>query len=205
MTDTTGPGRWPHITESWTEKQMRHDFMQAAGIAERMRDPEQYDPADSLDYNEYASRWIDRDDEWPDHWMYLTEATEQWRDDRAGAEAYMLRRAYSLSPVSRRSEVQARYIAEHGIERDESGLLTSPYVTRVTDRESWDNATEWTNAAEINARAQVPVSSAFAAARTRELAADHNTFAAVSPLADFQPGNAVASALANSERDGVDR
>ncbi|MFI2473879.1 hypothetical protein [Nocardia xishanensis] len=202
MTDTTAH----HITESVTEQQMRHDFMQAQSFAARMRDPEQYDPADSLDYNEYASPWLDRRDGWAEHWMYLSDATIRWHEDPAAAKT-ALRAALDdeLTPIQLRSELQARYIAEHGIERDESGLLTSHYVTRVADRESWADATEWANAADINAQAQVPVSSAFAAARTRQLAANHNTFAPASPLADYQPGNAVASALANSEREGAER
>ncbi|WP_028477345.1 hypothetical protein [Nocardia sp. CNY236] len=39
-----------------------------------------------------------------------------------------------LSPMQRRGEDQARYIAEHGIARDASGLLTSHHVTRVEER-----------------------------------------------------------------------
>ncbi|MFI6366694.1 hypothetical protein ACIBG0_28540 [Nocardia sp. NPDC050630] len=35
----------------------------------------------------------------------------------------------ALSPIEHRSEEQARYLAEHGIERDEYGLLVSHYMT----------------------------------------------------------------------------
>ncbi|MFF0529551.1 hypothetical protein ACFYT3_14275 [Nocardia amikacinitolerans] len=161
MTDTTAA---THQVESDTEQQMRHDFMQAERFSARMRDPEQYDPADSVDRFEYASPWLNRTDEWAEHWMYLSEAADRWRKDPAAAQARLERWHEEMTPIEGRSEEQARYIAEHGIEHDESGLLTSHYVTRVTDR-----------------------------------------LYGASPLADYQPGNALASALANSERDGVER
>ncbi|MBF6298488.1 hypothetical protein IU459_13165 [Nocardia amamiensis] len=153
--DMTGHGRWPdtsttrtdhegaepmtnlsheHETESITEQQMRADFMHAWSYAQRMT-PEDYDPADQVAYGEYADRWTGGEEQWADEWLYLEDATTRWRDDRAGAERQLAfhQRADLLSPIEARSEDQARYIAAHGIERDEHGLLTSHYVTRVPD------------------------------------------------------------------------
>ncbi|WP_280351720.1 hypothetical protein [Nocardia abscessus] len=183
--DMTGHGRWPDTSTTRTdhegaepmtnttaathqylvtglEQVMRSDFMHAELYSSR--DPEDYDPADEVAYSEYASPWLDRTDEWAEHWMYLSEATNRWREDPT--EAARVVAASELSPIEARSEEQARYIAAHGIETDHAGLLTSHYVTRVEDR----------------------------AAGT-----------AGSALADYQPGNALASSLANNERDGVQR
>lgn len=342
MTDTTAAAHQYLVTG--LEQVMRSDFMHAELYSSR--DSEDYDPADELDYREYASPWLDRNDEWADHWMYLSDATQRWRDDHAYAERMLAMHQRALSPIEVRSEEQARWIAEHGIERDQSGLLTSHYVTRVDNRavsasddrfipmtdpqyystaesdderqlradyvrhvdelnnaaltidlddpagdgpvaeghsdaaddiaarwekhesrywrDVWNHldeavttweaapdamrrATEviverqgrdpewmepirwrslqqaaeltghgtwnaeagrrnepardmpWANAAEIRTSAPVPVSSAFAAARTRELASS------VSPLANYQPGNALAMSMANAERDGAER
>jgi hypothetical protein len=123
-----------HETESVIEQQMRSDFMHAQACTEGW--PESYDPADELDYSEYASPWIDRDDRWANEWLYLGDAAIRWRDPRGAAEARLHQCAEVLSPIEARSEEQARYLAEHGIERDESGLLSSHYVTRLQDRES---------------------------------------------------------------------
>uniref|UniRef100_UPI003F498F44 hypothetical protein n=1 Tax=Nocardia sp. CA-095871 TaxID=3239971 RepID=UPI003F498F44 len=352
MTDTTAAAHQYLVTG--LEQVMRSDFMHAELYSSR--DPEDYDPADELDYREYASPWLDRNDEWADHWMYLSDATQRWRDDHAYAERMLAMHQRALSPIEVRSEEQARWIAEHGIERDQSGLLTSHYVTRVDDRATdnvltgfdvaraasddrfipmtdpqyystaasdderqlradyvrhvdelnnaaitidpdaagdgpvaeghaaaaddiagrWENhesrywrdvwnhldgamtawqhepdamrrTTEliaerqardpewiepirwrnyqqaaeltghgtwnaelgrqnepardmpWANQAEIRTSAPVPVSSAFAAARTRELTGS------ASPLANYRPGNALATAMANTERDGAER
>ncbi|WP_040698090.1 hypothetical protein [Nocardia vinacea] len=332
-----------HEIESDTEQRMRADFMHAESYV--ARSPEDYDPADELDYREYASPWLNGEQRWMHEWVYLTDATQRWRDDPAAAETNMIRRVGVLSAIEARSEDQARYIAEHGIERDEYGLLTSHYVTRVEERAAsasddrfipmtdpqyystaesdderqlradyvrhvdelnnaartidpdvagdgpvaeghanaaadiaarwethesrywrdvwnhldgavtawkhepdamrrtteliaerqardpewiepirWRNYQQaaeltghgtwnaeqerrnepardmpWANQAEIRTGAPVPVSSAFAAARTRELASS------VSPLAKYQPGNALAMSLANAERDGAER
>ncbi|WP_157119824.1 hypothetical protein [Nocardia xishanensis] len=157
MTDTTAAN---HEVESWTEQQMRSDFMHHYRCSSR--DLEDYDPADRVGSMEYASRWLDRNDEWAEHWMYLTDATNRWHEDPAEAERLLA--ASELQPIDRRSEEQARYVARNGILTDSSGLPTSHYVTRVYDR-----------------------------------------LYGASPLADYQPCNALASALANSERDGAER
>ncbi|MGY4100509.1 hypothetical protein ACW2Q0_13285 [Nocardia sp. R16R-3T] len=191
-----------HEPESETEQRMRADFMHAESFV--ARSAEDYDPADALDYREYASPWLNGEARWMHEWVYLTDATQRWRDNPAAADTNMIRRGGAMSAIEARSEDQARYIAERGIERDEYGLLTSHYVTRV-EEQAWDIAEHvdphmpWTNAADMSASAPVPVSSAFAAARTRELASS------ASPLATYQPGNALAASLANAERDGVER
>ncbi|MGV9541021.1 hypothetical protein ACWDSF_06810 [Nocardia beijingensis] len=183
--DMTGHGRWPDTSTTRTdhegaepmtnttdathqslvtglEQVMRSDFMHAELYGSRVS--EDYDPADQVAYSEFASPWLDRTDEWAEHWRYLSEATNRWREDPT--EAARLVAASELSPIEARSEEQARYIATHGIETDHTGLLTSHYVTRVEDR----------------------------AAGT-----------AGSALADYQPGNALASSMANTERDGAER
>jgi hypothetical protein len=134
MTDTTraAAGEELHETESDTEQQMRADFMHAESFV--ARSPEDYDPADEVGYSEYASPWLSGGDRWANEWLFLSDASLRWRDDPAAAETIMRHRESVMSPIERRSEEQARYIAEHGIERDEHGLLTSHYVTRVEDR-----------------------------------------------------------------------
>ncbi|WP_433759910.1 hypothetical protein [Nocardia sp. CA-135398] len=342
MIDNTRPEL--HEPESETEQRMRADFMHAQSCV--ARSPEDYDPADSLDYAEYAAPWLNGEQRWMHEWVYLTDATQRWRDDHAYAERMLAMHQRALSPIERRSEEQARYIAEHGIERDEHGLLTCHYVTRVDDRAAsasderfipmtdpqyystaesdderqlradyvrhvdelnnaaltidpddpagdgpvaerhsdaaadiafrwethesrywrdvwnhldgavtaWEREPEamrnvahvladhqahgreviepihyrnyqqaaeltghgtwtaetdrqsepardmpWANAADIRTSAPIPVSSAFAAARTCELTSS------ASPLAQYQPGNALTASLANSERDGAER
>lgn len=171
MTDTTPTSSNAHEVESLTEQQMRSDFMHAQHFVSR--DPEDYDPADSVDHAEYAGPWLDRGDEWTDHWFYLSDATDRWTSDpEAAAKLAQAREdAHHTTPIERRSEDQARYIATHGIERDESGLLTSHYVTRLHDRPGMDagGAAPW------------------------------------SPLAAHQRRYLSGTALANTERDGMER
>ncbi|WP_306364621.1 hypothetical protein [Nocardia sp. CC227C] len=154
--DLTGPGRWPDITttshredtepmnditdpthriESKIEQQMRSDFMHAWGAYPD--NPEEYDPANSVEYAEYADPWL-AEERWAMEWDYLSDATLRWTDDRAESERRLalLQDCGLLSRIEQRSEEQARYIAEHGIERDEARLLTSHYVTRVREREA---------------------------------------------------------------------
>ncbi|WP_069166336.1 hypothetical protein [Nocardia altamirensis] len=133
-TNDAGQTGDPRQIESETEQQMRADFMHAQSCVNHA--PEDYDPADSLDFSEYAGPWLGGNNEWTHEWLYLSDATERWRENRADAEHTLAlhQRANMLSPIEIRSEEQARYIAEHGIERDEAGLLTSHYATRVDDR-----------------------------------------------------------------------
>lgn len=135
MIDNTDPADL-HDTETDTEQRMRADFMHARHIADRIdRDPESYDPADSVEHAEYASPWLNIQ-EWSRHWLYLSEATDRWTADATAARRLAQARETSgyTTPIETRSEDQARHIAEHGIQRDPWGLLISPYVTRVEDR-----------------------------------------------------------------------
>ncbi|MEU6564365.1 hypothetical protein [Nocardia nova] len=128
-------------TESWTEQQMRSDFMHAEHYNRQAM--EDYDPADVLDYREYADRWTTGEQQWADRWDYLSDATDRWSNDRARAERELeFRQSLGwLTSVEQRSEEQARYIADHGTERDEFGWLTSHYVTRVEDHAESETGT----------------------------------------------------------------
>ncbi|MBH0777281.1 hypothetical protein [Nocardia bovistercoris] len=169
-------GADPNEHESPTEIRMRADFMHANQYIDR--DPEDYDPADSVEQAEYSLPWLTRGDEWTAHWCYLEDATNRWRADRdEAADVTMIADAEGvLSPIHLRSEEQACHIAEHGVERDAYGLLTSHYVTRVENY--YD-----TLPGEITPPATV----------------------APSALADYRPGNALATHAANIEREGVQR
>ncbi|MFE2999367.1 hypothetical protein ACFXG4_30710 [Nocardia sp. NPDC059246] len=133
MNDITHPEHTaePDETESETEQQMRADFMHAWGTYNNSWD---YDPADDIDYMEYAGPWLSGDQRWMNEWIYLEDATLQWAENPDLFAEVQDGDRKTLSSVQVRSQEQARYIAEHGIERDESGLLTSHYVTRVQDR-----------------------------------------------------------------------
>ncbi|PPJ27229.1 hypothetical protein [Nocardia nova] len=130
-------------TESRTERQMRSDFMHAEHYNLRCRGNDDYDPADELAYREYSSPWFEGEKQWADEWQYLSDATDRWTDDYAAAQRRLdfHQRAGWLTPTELRSEQQARDIANHGIETDDSGLLTSPYVTRVQERADSETAT----------------------------------------------------------------
>ncbi|MFD0362662.1 hypothetical protein ACFQZZ_14555 [Nocardia sp. GCM10030253] len=293
-----------HEVESETEQQFRADFMHAWSSI--TRDPEGHAPAAVIDYAEYSNPWLSQQD-WSHEWAYLSTAAHRWQRNPNRATRALDVNRRTLSPIRQRSEEQARYLAEHGIERDEAGLLTSHYVTRVEDRaesgtvedlthrpvgtaitfiapdggwnggwhaghdsdaqaaewahevvrtarldvesetvvhvsvdsydsagnlcssifkcddvranalayiSDWDDAITardaahdvervagmpWANEAEIGTSAPVPVSSTFAATRTRDLAGSP------SPLAEYKPGNALATSMANIERDGAER
>lgn len=165
MTDDTRTTSENTESESWTEQRFRADYVRAANCH---RDPDDYDQADRRDYEEYASPWV-LDPEWGQEWTYLAEAHTRWNDNSVEAAAQFEREGFALSPVQLRSEEQARYLAEHGIERDErSNLVTGRYVERVQARE--------------DAERGLPDSA----------------------LADYQPGNALATDWAN-ERKGMRR
>ncbi|MFE3052688.1 hypothetical protein [Nocardia sp. NPDC059239] len=130
MNDITHPQQAPRAIVTETEQQMRADFMHAWGSHNNSWD---YDPADDIAYMEYAGPWL-TDERWVGEWVHLEDATLRWSEvSDIDAEIEKFDTA-ELSPIRRRSEEQARYIAEHGIERDEHGLLSSHYVTRVEER-----------------------------------------------------------------------
>ncbi|MEV0769951.1 hypothetical protein [Nocardia salmonicida] len=134
MTDTTGHDQADEFTtESDTEQLMRHDFTQWAAVG-YYRDSDDYDPADSLDEAEWSQTWVNHgEDRWLDEWVMLEDAYREYEDDPWAAEAKRARLGDTLSPVQARSWDQARDLVVNGISRDESGLLTSHYVTRMDD------------------------------------------------------------------------
>ncbi|MGW4365443.1 hypothetical protein ACWEKT_07335 [Nocardia takedensis] len=138
MTEITQPE--PYAVESAAEIRMRHDFMEARSIGERItRDPESYDPADELDIRDYSNPWLGGAQQWTNEWMYLSEATDRWREDPEFAARSLTARQAALSPIEVRSEEQARHIAEHGFQRGDDGWSTSPYVSRVWERVTEDH------------------------------------------------------------------
>lgn len=126
--------RSDHETESETEQQMRADFMRAEHF--NLWCMEYGDPADEEAYRKYSSRWTNGEQRWAAEWDYLSGAVDRWTDDYAGAQSQLAfqRDAGWLSPIELRSEEQARYIANHGIERDDAGDFVSHYDTRIRDR-----------------------------------------------------------------------
>ncbi|MEV6221938.1 hypothetical protein AB0M13_09835 [Nocardia fluminea] len=139
MTDTTGHDQADEFTtESDTEQLMRHDFTQWAAVGYH-RDPDDYDPADSLDEAEWSQTWVNHgEDRWLDEWTTLQDAYYDYRDDPAVADAKRAQLGDTLSSMQARSWDQARDLAVNGIGRDRSGLLTSHYVTRMDDYERAD-------------------------------------------------------------------
>ncbi|WP_280500261.1 hypothetical protein [Nocardia farcinica] len=134
MTDTTPTHTAGLEAESPTEIRMRADFVYAQSLV--TRDPDDYDPADAVERAEIVGPWLEREDEWFDHWTYLQQAADRWqRDPQAAAKlAELTETSGYASQIELRSEAQARHLAEHGIERDETGLITSPYVTRYREQ-----------------------------------------------------------------------
>ncbi|MGW4117085.1 hypothetical protein [Nocardia sp. NPDC004711] len=184
--------------ESETEQQMRADFMHAWGSYSA--DPDRYDPADELAYTEYSHQWVS-DERWIKEWVYLEDATLHWRENLDITAEIGDVEADTLSPIRRRSEAQARYIAEHGIERDEHGLLSSHYVTRVENRAALVAALSGDTLLSFSTdRAALSDSYGTRVEERGEPAAG-----TPSPLADYQPSNALAAHLENSERDGFER
>ncbi|MEV6070041.1 hypothetical protein AB0L82_26145 [Nocardia sp. NPDC052001] len=162
MNDITQPEPFTPAEAGETETRMRADFVHAWSTYEG-----EYDPADAVDYGDYANRWMS-DPEWVEEWCYLQDATLRHEDNRDPERLTVDVDLEGLSPIERRSEEQARYMAEHGVERDGSGGVVSPYITRAD-------------------------------------ALDRPTAGALSALAEFKPGNALAADAATSEHDGFER
>ncbi|WP_040703992.1 hypothetical protein [Nocardia takedensis] len=185
MTDNTQPNA--HGVESEAEIRMRHDFMEAATISDRIaRDPESYDPADEVDLNDYTGPWMDGTDRWTREWRYLSDATDRWRTDPTTAEATATAREDALSPIEHRSEAQARHIAERGFPRDKHGFSTSPYVTRAWETDGNQFSLSTKPVTELDGYRDDPTP-------------------ATSHALPRSAGNALATALANNERQGLER
>ena len=78
--------------------------------------------------------WADHADlYWFDEWVTVSAIYDAYREDPAEADADYSPLLASMSPVEARSWAQARTLALNGIERDEHGMVASPYVTRLSD------------------------------------------------------------------------
>ncbi|MFC8048120.1 hypothetical protein [Nocardia sp. NPDC057353] len=136
MTDDTRPTSTDTGAGTFQEARFRADYLHS--MACYPDDPAEYDPADSLDAAEYASPWMNSGDwqerDWVAEWVYLGEASERWQRDRTAAAAHAAKHADELTAVQRRSEEQARDLAEHGITYDEHGLVSGPYIEAVEQR-----------------------------------------------------------------------
>ncbi|WP_067652915.1 hypothetical protein [Nocardia harenae] len=136
MNDDTRPTSTEPSAGTFQEARFRADYLHS--LACYPVDPAEYDPADSLDAAEYASPWMNSGDwqerDWVAEWVYLGEASERWYRNPAAAAAHAAKHADELTPVQRRSEAQARYLAEQGLARDRHGHATGPYVEAVEQR-----------------------------------------------------------------------
>ncbi|MFD4434132.1 hypothetical protein [Nocardia sp. NPDC058497] len=133
MTETSDRGDLADefTTESDTEQLMRADFTHWAAVGDG-RDVDDYDPADNLDRGEWSATWLDHgEDRWLDEWLTLSNAYLDYRDGVEAADAKRAQLGDTLSPVQARSWDQARDLTVNGISRDEAGLITSDYVTRM--------------------------------------------------------------------------
>ncbi|MDO3651183.1 hypothetical protein [Nocardia mangyaensis] len=234
MTETTDRNDMADevTTESDTEQLMRSDFTHWASIGDG-RDPEDYDPADDLDRDEYASTWNNHgDDNWFDAWSTLSEAYSRYQLD--GVEAADARRAElgdTLHPVEARSWDQARDLTVNGIARDDLGLVTTQYTDRLTYEQADEiRAAQPTTAdrarqlqAERAADDQATWFEFDSAAAYRHnidghLSSDASRNCPANPVPEFSgvaertsalaasSGNALADVLARqTERDGMER
>lgn len=118
-------------SESDTEQLMRADFTRWAAVGHH-RDLDDYHPADDAELAEHSATWIDHaEDRWLEEWVALADAYLDYRDDAQAADAKRAQFGDTLGPVQTRSWEQARDLTVNGISRDEAGLITSHYVTRM--------------------------------------------------------------------------
>ncbi|MFC8047988.1 hypothetical protein [Nocardia sp. NPDC057353] len=134
MTDDTRPTSTDTGAGTFQEARFRADYMHS--LACYPADPDRYDPADSLDAADYVAPWMDSADwheqDWCAEWVYLGDARERWERDPAAAAAHAA--SGELTEVQRRSEAQARHLAEHGLTYGPHGLVTGPYIEAVEQR-----------------------------------------------------------------------
>ncbi|MBH0777280.1 hypothetical protein [Nocardia bovistercoris] len=141
--DLTGHGRWaePHAnsdrerTEPTRDDTRRDQAEQAEEFEEFGSRTEQVMRADfvhAVSIGAWTSPWLGREDDWPEHFVYLSGATNRWRRDPEAADQFARAQAHIVgSPIQQRSEEQARWIAESGVERDPWAYAESPYVQRA--------------------------------------------------------------------------
>lgn len=179
-------------TESDVELQMRTDYERAA--QSYRGDPDEYDPADTLDASDYASTWMEHDDRrYVDEWVAIGEAEELWRTDPDAAAAQLA--DTSTAPLRRRTLEHARdmsrgiYVrdAEEVVDRvtgtaDSSSSLpelpptTNPLTHFEAGLTSWD-------ASRNNPARPVPAFAASVADRTGAVNAFSNASASVNAFA----------------------
>ncbi|WP_410875290.1 hypothetical protein [Nocardia sp. A7] len=203
MNDIT---RAAHVLDSETEtdieRQMRTDYERAAQLYRG--DPEEYDPADHLDAEEYTATWTNHTDHrFGDEWVAISEAEKLWRTDPDTAAAQLA--DTSTTPLQRRTLDQARDISRGIYARDVDEVIdrvtdtadsssplpelpptTNPLTHFEAGLPSWD-------AARNDPARPVPVFAASVADRTGAVNAFSNARASVNAFA------------LDAERDGIER
>ncbi|MEV6064872.1 hypothetical protein AB0L62_33145 [Nocardia asteroides] len=112
-------------TESDVERQMRTDF--ELSRQSYSSNPEDYDPADQLDAQEYASPWLNHEDHRYMHeWVNISQAEELWRSDPDAAAAQLA--DTTTAPLQRRHLEHGRNLARGIYTRDvhEVDYVTDP-------------------------------------------------------------------------------
>ncbi|WP_446224838.1 hypothetical protein ACTWPB_06835 [Nocardia sp. IBHARD005] len=234
MTDTTAHDQADKFTtESDAEQLMRHDFTHWAAVRHG-RAEDDYDPADSVDQDEWSRTWLNHaEDRWLDEWVTLQGTYLDYRDDPGAAESKRSQLGDTLGPVEARSWDQARELGVNGISRNDWGLLTSDYVTRLpyeradeiraqqrtladvrreqaAERSGQDRAADTEPESQSPAIERVPVLSADYARYTPAIPVPSfgaSVAARTSALAGYTAqGNALATAMERQdERAGADR
>ncbi|MFJ2834617.1 hypothetical protein ACIO52_04575 [Nocardia sp. NPDC087230] len=205
MTNTTPAHVLDSETESDIERQMRTDYELSA--KSHNRDPQEYDPADSIDAHSYASPWMDN----PDHrymheWIAIGEAEELWRRDPDAAATQLA--APDTAPLQRRHLEQGRDLARGIYTRDvqEVDYVADPTDPADTARAAdpsrpyyWHGIDQGQTSRDSSRNAPgnpVPAFGARVAARTQAINAFRDTASSV---------NAFAAVGAERERDEMER
>jgi hypothetical protein len=230
--------RYAGRVEDPTEVLMRADFDRAkdlSGTAFHASGEDMDRIFDKVD--EISARWSDRDDEFGAAYRYLEDAHSDWRSApdtmRRMHEQISIDQAQGFLPISEidwRSQQHARELTGHG------EWVVEPRSIEQARQQlaAAERADSWSDPAEARpAAGPVPVSGAFAAARTAELSTDMpggatpgmhrrsdttdiqqgaepptditRATAPRSALADYRSGNTLAASMANTERDGAER
>ncbi|MGW4329686.1 hypothetical protein ACWEKR_27800 [Nocardia sp. NPDC004573] len=231
--------RYAGRVEDPTEVLMRADFDRAKDLHDTAVHAETMDQMDVISgrANAISERWLDRGDEYGDAWRYLEDAHGDWKwapdTMRRMHEQIAVDQAQGFLPISEidwRSQQHARELTGHGawVVEPRSIEQARQQLAAAERGEGWSDPAQARPAA-----GPVPVSGAFAAARTAELSTDmpggatpgmhrrsdttdiqqgaepmNDITRATAPrsaLADYRSGNALAASMANSERDGVQR
>ncbi|MFE6920375.1 hypothetical protein ACFVAV_04940 [Nocardia sp. NPDC057663] len=198
MTNTTPAHVLDSETESDIERQMRTDYELAAKC--HSRDPEEYDPADSIDAHEYASPWMNHQDHRYMHeWNNISEAEELWLADPDAAAAQLA--DANTAPLQRRHLEHGRDLSRGIYARDVEPVS---YVTGTDSSDSGPYVPPVPNAWNL-AENQLP---SFDAARNNPArpVPEFGGVAERTSLLAASSGNALADALERqAEREGAER